>query len=246
MPEIDGIALPAAFMAGIVSFLSPCILPLVPGYVSFVTGRSLGDLSAPSRRNRFAALRASLPFVAGFAMVFIALGASASTIGSLFQDYRYEASIVAGAVIVLFGLHMMGLLRLGWLNRSWRVEIPMTGGGPLASLGLGAAFAFGWTPCIGPILATILGLAATRLGVADGVVLLSVYALGLALPFLLVAAFTDRLFTWFAPLRRAGRALQRLMGLLMIVVGVAMATGYLTSFGTWMLKEFPIFEGVVW
>ena len=245
MPEVAGITLIAAFMAGIVSFLSPCILPLVPGYVSFVTGRSLDDLAAGSRGGRFAALRSSLPFVAGFSAVFLALGASASAIGRLFLDYRYEASMMAGTLVVLFGLHMVGLLRLGWMNRAWHPAVLMPAGRRLASLGLGAAFAFGWTPCVGPILASILGLAATRLGVADGVILLSVYSLGLALPFLLVATFTDRLVAWFAPLKRAGRTLQRLTGLVMIAIGVAMATGYLTSFGTWMLREFPIFERVV-
>lgn len=246
MPEIAGIALTAAFAAGLVSFLSPCILPLVPGYASFVTGRSLDDFGSLSPGGRFAALRSGLPFVAGFTAVFVALGAGASVVGGLLQDVRYEASYVAGAVIALFGLHMTGIVRFGWMNRAWRLPLPASGGRSLASLGLGAAFAFGWTPCIGPILASILGLAATRPGVADGIVLLSVYSLGLALPFLLVAVFMDRLLAWLPPLKRAGRWLQPLMGALLIALGIAMVTGRLTAFGTWLLRAFPIFERVVW
>ena len=246
MPEAAELALTAAFMAGLVSFLSPCILPLVPGYVSFITGRSLSKSVSLSPVSRFTALYSSLPFVAGFTAVFIALGASASAIGTLLQAYRYEASYVAGVVVVLFGLHMMGLLRLGWMNRTWHIQLSAPAGRSLASLGLGTAFAFGWTPCIGPILGSILGLAATRLGVADGIILLSVYSLGLAVPFLLVAAFTDQLLAWVPRLQRVGHSLQRLMGMLLIAMGIAMATGYLPSFGTWMLREFPIFNRAVW
>ena len=246
MPEIAGIGLVGAFVAGLVSFLSPCILPLVPGYVSFIAGRSLDELTArQTSTQRFAVMGSSLLFVAGFSAIFISMGAGASAIGSLFQAYRYEAAYVAGAIVIVFGLHMSGFFNFGWMNRDWRLPFPTKSGRPFASVGLGAAFAFGWTPCIGPILATILGLGATRLGVADGITLLSIYSLGLAVPFLLVAAFLDRFLVQFRRFQKVGRHLRRLAGVLMILIGVAMTTGHLTSFGTWMLRQFPIFESVV-
>lgn len=247
MPEIAGIGLGAAFLAGLVSFLSPCILPLVPGYISFAAGQSL-DRQGPKSTTVFKLnpMTGSLLFVTGFSTVFIALGASASAIGSLFQSYRYEAGYVAGGVIVLFGLHMTGLLRFPWFNRDWRLPHPATTSRPVAAFGLGAAFAFGWTPCIGPILATILGLGASQLSVADGSLLLAVYSAGLAVPFLLTALFLNRIARHLGRLGRVTRRLHQFLGGVMIFFGLAMATGYLNTFGTWMLREFPIFEKVVW
>jgi cytochrome c-type biogenesis protein len=168
MPEIAGIGVLTAFLAGIVSFLSPCVLPLVPGYVSFVAGRSLDQLTHEQTvRQRLAVLGLSSAFVLGFSTVFISLGASASAVGSLFQLYRFEASYIAGAVIILFGLHMMGALRLHWLHRELRFMPQVAGGRPFEAFFLGSAFAFGWTPCIGPVLAAILTLSATTVGVAE-------------------------------------------------------------------------------
>ena len=245
MPEIAGIGVLTAFLAGILSFLSPCVLPLVPGYVSYVAGRSLDDLRRErAMRHRLAALGLSAAFVLGFSSVFVSFGASASAIGSLFLAYRFEASYVAGAVIILFGLHMMGLLRFAWMNRDGRFMPQIPGGRPFGAFVLGSAFAFGWTPCIGPILGAILTLSATTMGVRDGAALLAIYSLGLALPFLLVAAFTDRFMAYADRFRRVGRPLQIAAGAILVVVGVLMLTGYLFSFGTWMLNTFPIFQEI--
>jgi cytochrome c-type biogenesis protein len=245
MLEIGGIGVLTAFLAGIVSFLSPCVLPLVPGYVSYVAGSSVEELrqeQAISRR--FAVLGLSLAFVFGFSSVFVALGASASAIGSLFQLYRYEASYIAGAIIIVFGLHMTGVLRFNWMNRDLRFMPEFPGGRPFGAFLLGSAFAFGWTPCIGPILGAVLTMSATTMGVSDGAVLLSIYSMGLAVPFLLVAAFTDRFMESMVKFRRIGQPLQMAAGGMLVLVGVLMITGYLFSVGTWMLKTFPFFQDI--
>ena len=245
MPEIGGIGVLTAFLAGIVSFLSPCVLPLVPGYISYVAGRSVGELRQERAiGRRFAVLGLSLAFVLGFSSVFVALGASASAIGSLFLSYRYEASYIAGAVIVVFGLHMMGILRFNWMNRDLRFMPQIPGGRPFGAFLLGSAFAFGWTPCIGPLLGAVLTLSATTLGVSDGAILLSIYSMGLAIPFLLVAAFTGRFMESVAKVRRFAQPLQLAAGGMLVLVGVLMVTGYLFSFGTWMLKTFPFFQDI--
>lgn len=245
MPEIAGIGVATAFLAGVVSFLSPCVLPLVPGYVSYVAGHSIEELrQEQAMRQRLAVLALSFTFVLGFSSVFIAMGASASAIGRLFMSYRYEGSYVAGAVIIIFGLHMMGILRFNWMNRDVRFMPQIPGGRPAGAFLLGTAFAFGWTPCIGPILGAILTISATTMGVSDGAALLSIYSMGLAVPFLLVAAFTSRLMTNMRKLRRIGRPLQLAAGGMLVLVGILMVTGYLFSFGTWMLKTFPFFQDV--
>ncbi len=245
MPEIAGIGILTAFLAGVVSFLSPCVLPLVPGYVSYVAGRSLEELrQSQATQQRLAVLGLSAAFVLGFSSVFVALGASASAVGRLFMAYRYEAGYVAGAVIIIFGLHMMGLLRINWMNRDLRIFSSIPGGRPFGAFLLGTAFAFGWTPCIGPILGAILTISATTMGVSDGAALLSIYSMGLAVPFLLVAAFTNRFMANAGRFRRIGRPLQMAAGSILVLVGTLMATGHLFSFGTWMLKTFPIFQEI--
>jgi cytochrome c-type biogenesis protein len=210
-----------------------------------VAGRSLEELrEAQAARQRLAVLGLSATFVLGFSSVFVALGASASAVGRLLMAYRYEASYLAGAVIIVFGLHMMGLLRISWMNRDLRIMAPIPGGRPVGAFLLGTAFAFGWTPCIGPILGAILTISATTLGVSDGAALLSIYSMGLAVPFLLVAAFTDRFMANAGRIRSIGRPLQVIAGSMLILIGVLMMTGYLFSFGTWMLKTFPIFQEI--
>lgn len=245
MPEIAGIGILTAFLAGIVSFLSPCVLPLVPGYVSYVAGRTVDDLTGERVGGvRFAVLMLSAAFVLGFSSVFVALGASASAIGGLFQSYRYEAGYAAGAIIVVFGLHMTGLLRFHWMNRDLRPAVNIPGGRPAGAFLLGSAFAFGWTPCVGPILGAILTLSATTMGVSEGAALLAIYSLGLGVPFLLVAGFTGRFIKNIGKLRRIGRPLQVASGGILVLVGVLLATGSLFSFGTWMLKTFPVFQDI--
>ncbi len=245
MPEIAGIGVLTVFLAGIVSFLSPCVLPLVPGYVSYVAGRSLDEIRQErAMRQRLAVFGLSFAFVLGFSSVFVSLGASASAIGGFFLSYRYQASYVAGALIILFGLHMMGVLRFNWMDRDVRFMPQIPGGRPFGAFLLGTAFAFGWTPCIGPVLGAILTLGATTMGVTDGAVLLSIYSMGLAVPFLLVAAFTDRFMANVGRFRQIGRPLQIAAGAILTLVGVLMLTGYLFSFGTWMLNTFPFFQEI--
>ncbi len=241
MPEIAGIGVLTAFVAGVVSFLSPCVLPLVPGYLSYVAGRSVGDLqqSAPLHR-RLPALGLSLCFVLGFSTVFLILGASASALGRWLLAYRYEVNIAGGTIIVVFGLFMTGLLRPAWLQREFRFVGTMKGGRPLGSYLLGVAFGFGWTPCIGPVLGAILTVSATMTTQASGISLLAVYSLGLGLPFLLAAVFTAHFVNRLKTMRRLGRPLQIAAGVVMIVLGVAMITGYLTTFAYWILDTFPV------
>ncbi|NQU59751.1 MAG: sulfite exporter TauE/SafE family protein [Rhodospirillales bacterium] len=246
MPEIAGIGIASAFLAGLVSFLSPCVLPMVPGYVSYVAGRSLDELSGPTfLRTRLAVLGLSASFVLGFSAVFIALGASATALGQLFQSYRFQADLIAGGVVILFGFHMMGAFRFAWLIREWRVSEWTQGGSPLGAFFLGTAFAFGWTPCIGPILGAILAISAITASVSGGIALLSIYSLGLAIPFLLVAAFTGFFMERFRGMGRVGHILQQFSGAILVLVGVTIMTGMMGSFGTWLLRTFPAFQKVV-
>jgi cytochrome c-type biogenesis protein len=238
MADPSTLGLLVAFAAGAVSFLSPCVLPLVPAYVSYVAG-ARGEEEA-SLASRFASLATSVPFVAGFSAVFIAFGASASAIGQLLQRYRYEANLVAAAFVIAMGLFMLGVARwIPWLHRDLRVQLRIGTGGAIPSFALGAAFAFGWTPCIGPILAAILALTAS--GAANGAVtLLAAYSLGLGVPFLAAALFVDRGARVLAKLRRTGAVLRTGSGVVLVAMGLAMATGQLTVFSTWLLNAFPV------
>jgi cytochrome c-type biogenesis protein len=246
MPEIAGIGVLSAFLAGMVSFLSPCVLPLVPGYLSYVAGRSVDELSdGVAMRARLRTVGLSLSFSSGFSAVFIALGASATALGQLFQAYRSEADLIAGSIVALLGLHLIGVFRFGWLNRDWRYTGQLSGGTPAGAFVLGSAFAFGWTPCIGPILGAILTMSAATLSVGGGIALLSVYSLGLAVPFVLAATFTGFFLARMCSYRRLGRPLQIAAGSILVLMGIAMMTGTLASFGTWLLNTFPFFQSVV-
>jgi len=238
MSGVSGIGLMTSFGAGIISFLSPCVLPLVPGYVSYVAGDALAVSGEPVRP--LAALRLSLCFVLGFSTVFVILGASATSIGQLLLSYRYEANLVGGAIVVLFGLFMMGLARLPWLQREFRLHLDVGGGRPIAAYIIGVAFAFGWTPCIGPVLGAILTASAVAATVPQGIALLTFYSLGLGLPFLAAAVFTDSLLLRLRGLGRLGRSLQLGAGAIVAAMGVTMMTGELTSFSYWLLDTFPI------
>ena len=242
MTDAATIGLLAAFAAGIISFLSPCVLPLVPAYVSFVAGQNFQRHRHLHAGERLAALGLSGFFVLGFSTVFIAFGASASALGQLLQRYRYEANLVAGVIVIVFGLLMLGMGRvLPWLQRDLRLHPRLHGGNPPAAFVLGVAFAFGWTPCIGPVLGAILAVSAAG---ASGVDLLAAYALGLGVPFLLAALFADRIARLLGRLRGVGAALQIGGGLVMIVLGIAMLTGQLTVFSKWMLDTFPALGSV--
>jgi len=241
--EVSTIGLAAAFAAGMVSFLSPCVLPLVPGYVSYVAGQSHTALEhRRSAEQRLDALALSAVFVFGFGTVFVALGASASALGALLLRYRYEANLVGGAIVVLFGLLMIGMSRgMPWLQREWRFHPDLPGGRPVAAFVLGLAFGFGWTPCIGPVLGAILTLSAAQAPGSGGTVLLATYAAGLGVPFLVVAFFTREVAARMRALRRVGWMLQIVAGALLVLMGIAMMTGYLSRFGFWLLQTFPAF-----
>ena len=239
--EGSTLGLATAFAAGVVSFLSPCVLPLVPAYVSYVAGESLhGARERPDTQARMSALALSMFFVTGFSAVFIALGASASALGRLLLQYRYEANIIGGVIVMLFGLAMLGLAqRVPWFYRDIRFHPRLRGGRPAAALVLGLAFGFGWTPCIGPVLGAILTVSAAQSSISGGIVLLSAYALGLGVPFLVSAAFTGEIAGRLKALGRLGRGLQIAAGAIMILMGLAMVTGRLTTFGFWLLETFP-------
>jgi len=239
MPELSNIGMLTVFAAGIVSFLSPCVLPLVPGYVSYVAGRSaVGPSGAVALR--LPAVILGLCFVLGFSTVFIVLGASATALGQMLISYRYEMNLGGGAIVILFGLFVTGLIRLPWMMREARFHSDLPGGGATSAYILGLAFAFGWTPCIGPILGAILTVGAASATVADGVLLLAIYSLGLGVPFLLAALFTDTLAARLRTFGRIGRVLRILAGGIMILMGVAMITGYLSAFSFWLLENFPL------
>ncbi|HUZ74752.1 MAG TPA: cytochrome c biogenesis protein CcdA [Stellaceae bacterium] len=238
--QLSMLGLLTAFGAGLISFLTPCVLPLVPAYISYVAGQPYDRLAAGTG-DRVAALRRSLLFVGGFSTIFIALGASATAVGRLLLAIRYEANLVAGAVVILFGVLMIGVVTPAFLQGDWRLRFDLPAGRPLAAFVLGLAFAFGWTPCIGPVLGAILTMSAVSATVSQGVVLLGAYSLGLGVPFLLTALFADRMF---GPLRRiapVGRVLQIAAGAVVVVMGVAIMTGELSRLSFWLLETFPIF-----
>lgn len=239
MLEISGIGVFAAFIAGAISFLSPCVLPLVPGYVSYIAGQ---DLAAARRTNVVARLPAaglSLCFVLGFSTVFVLLGAGASMLGHLLLTYRYELNLVGGAVVILFGLFMLGVFRVGLFSRDIRFSLDVPGGRPLGAYLLGLAFAFGWTPCIGPILGAILTVSANSAQMSGGILLLSIYSAGLGVPFLLAALFTDVIAVRLKKVGRAGRLLYKGAGGVMVIMGLAMMTGQLSRVAYWLLDTFP-------
>lgn len=241
MFDIANIGLFTAFMAGLVSFVSPCVLPLVPGYLSFVAGRSLGQIQEADRRERLRVLRQSVWFVLGFTTVFLILGASATAIGRLLLVYRQEANLVGGSIVLLFGVFMTGVVPLRWLQREWRFigRLKEKGGGTGAAYVLGVAFAFGWTPCIGPILGAILTVSASTANVSSGLALLGIYSLGLGVPFLLSAVSLDRFLKHQRVLRHWGRTLHVAAGLIMVLMGLLMITGQLTALSYWLLDLFP-------
>lgn len=231
-----------AFAAGIVSFLSPCVLPLVPGYVSFIAGTAAREEAAA--KTRWASPLLALLFVLGFSTVFVALGATASALGGLLLQYRREASVAGGVVIAVFGLLMLGMpSTFGWLQRDVRWHPQWRGGRPLVAFGLGLAFGFGWTPCIGPVLGAILTMAAMS-GGSDALGLLAIYSAGLGIPFILAAAFTGQMLRHQNTLRRLSRPLQVIGGFVLVAMGAAMVSGHLSDFSFWLLRMFPVLGGI--
>ncbi len=210
----------AAFLAGVLSFLSPCVLPLVPGYVSLISGTSVEELQSAERRMLRTVMLHSLTFVLGFSVVFIALGAVATGVGQIVNQYHSLLSKIAGIVVILFGLHLTGLLKIKALYADKRLHDVKGGASAMGSFAVGFAFAFGWTPCIGPILATILVLAGAQETVWKGVLLLAVYSLGLAVPFLLTSLGVDRFLAFYGRFRRHLHTVEVFSGVLLIAIGV--------------------------
>lgn len=245
MMELSNIGLAAAFAAGAISFLSPCVLPLVPGFVGFIAGRSITTRSgATITPIRMQTVGLSLCFVLGFSTVFVLLGASATALGQFLQSYRFELNLVGGTIVIVFGLLTLGLLRPSWLQRDFRFDASLGGGRPVGAYVLGTAFAFGWTPCIGPILGAVLTVSAASATIANGVALLGVYSLGLGVPFVLAAMFTDGLLGRIKSVGRAGQMLNLLAGAAMVLIGAAMITGYISAFSFWLLNTFPFLGAI--
>lgn len=235
------VPLVAALLAGLISFLSPCVLPLVPPYLVYMAGTSLERLAdrEPEPRVRLEAALAACLFVAGFATVFIALGASASVIGSLIRAWSNELSIVAGIAIIVMGLHFLGAFQLRWLMREKRMTVPKPVG-LWGAYAMGLAFAFGWTPCIGPILAAILAVAASETTVAKGAGLLAVYSLGLGIPFVIAAVAIEPFAKFLSRFRRHIAKVEKIMGVLLVLTGIGFLTGTITDFSFWLLETFPV------
>lgn len=225
-----------ALVAGILSFLSPCVLPIVPPYLAYMSGATLTDLR---QNQRGRAILPALFFVLGLSTVFLLMGFAASAMGRLFLSYQQYFTWASGGVIVVLGLHFLGLFRIPMLDREARIDAGDRGGSALGAYLLGLAFAFGWTPCIGPQLGMILSLAAQEADAARGVALLAVYALGLGLPFLLAAVFLNRAMGLMARIKPHMRRIERAMGALLVLVGVAMITGAFSAFSFWLLETFP-------
>ena len=242
--SIADISLLSALLAGALSFLSPCVLPLVPPYLCYMAGISVeqfrdGKVGGNSGTRR-AVMLAALCFTLGFATVFIALGAGASSIGTLLRQHLDVLAKVGGVIIIIMGLNFLGLFRIGLLAREARFQ----GSGKPATLSgayvMGLAFAFGWTPCIGPVLGAILGVAAARDTVGDGAMLLAIYSLGLAVPFWIAASFSGAFMRFLTRFRRHLGLVEKVMGGLLVLTGLAFIFGYVSDMAIWFQQTFPI------
>jgi cytochrome c-type biogenesis protein len=230
-------AMAVAILGGVLSFLSPCVLPIVPPYLAYMAGTSIDEMRGGSGAER-RILRAAACFVLGLSTVFLLLGLAASALGRTLLAYQREMAVLAGVVIVAFGLHFLGILRIPLLYREARLEARSDATG-LSAYVLGLAFAFGWTPCIGPVLGTILSLAAAEGSVGRGMTLMAAYAGGLGVPFLLAALFVRRSLGLMARLRRHLATIERVMGVLLVGVGVLLLTGAFSELSFWLLETFP-------
>lgn len=238
---IDAALLPAmlvALVAGVLSFLSPCVLPIVPPYLAYMGGISMGEMRDGVDRHRV--ILPALFFVMGLSTIFLLLGFTASAFGSFVLENQLLLARISGVVIIIFGLHFLSVFRIPLLDREMRMDAGDRGGSALGAYVLGLAFAFGWTPCIGPQLGAILSLAAQEGSMERGTLLLGVYALGLGLPFLLAAIFIEKSMHVMAKLKRHMKLIERLMGALLIIVGLALLTGVFTDFSFWMLETYEV------
>ena len=233
-----------AFIAGLLSFASPCVLPLIPAYISFLGGASLNQLTEKDGIDLITQRRvfySACAFVLGFATIFISLGATATAISALIAQHSLLLGQIAGTIIVIFGLHYMGLFRISFLNFEKRFHLENKPAGLLGSYILGLAFAFGWTPCVGPILASVLMVAASGDSVSYGISLLTIYATGLGVPFLIAALAVRPFMAFISRFKKQMRKIELTIGFLLIVTGVAIFTGDLAEVSNWLIDTFPIF-----
>ncbi|MEM6372505.1 MAG: cytochrome c biogenesis protein CcdA [Pseudomonadota bacterium] len=239
---IDASLLPAisvALLGGVISFLSPCVLPIVPPYLAYMSGMTVSEMTeGRAARNR--ATVAALFFVLGLSTVFLILGFAASAFGTFFLTNQTLFTQVSGAVIMIFGLHFLGVFRIPFLDQEARIDAGDQGGSSFGAYVLGLAFAFGWTPCIGPQLGAILTLSASEASVTRGTFLLGVYAAGLGIPFLLAAMFITRAMTLMNRIKPYMGTIEKVMGGLLLFVGAAMLFGLFTRFSFWLLERFPV------
>lgn len=238
----------AIFFAGMLSFLSPCVLPLVPPYLTYLAGVSLdevignGEAATNQSRIRRKALINAVFFVLGFTTVFVALGAGASSFSYLIRQYQDQLAIVAGIVIILMGFHFLGLFKIGWMYREARFQVSdsvVRSAGTTGSYVMGLAFAFGWTPCIGPILGVILGVASSRDTAGEGAFMLGLYSLGLGVPFILAAFFAGPFMKFLSRFKRHLGTVEKVMGALLVLTGIAFMSGWMKSLGFYLLELFP-------
>ena len=224
----------AAFFAGLISFLSPCVLPLVPGYVSLISGAGVDELKSPQAQLMRRVMVNSMGFILGFSIVFVTLGAISTEIGQLAARYKHTLSIVAGVVIIIFGLHLTGIFQIKWLLQDARLHSVKGSSTMIGAFVIGFAFAFGWTPCLGPILSGILVIAGEQDTVVKGILLLAIYALGLAVPFLLTSLLMERFLKFYSRFRSHMHALEVASGGLLIALGVLLVIGRFTLISSWL------------
>lgn len=256
---MENVSLFGAFIAGVLSFISPCVLPLIPGYLSFISGVSLEEMrgmpvtaggavavstgvnaTALGNAAKRQVIITSLFFILGFSLVFVSLGASATYLGQFLMERLTIFGKIAGVLLIIFGLHTIGVFKIPFLLNEARVQANTKPAGMIGAVIVGISFAFGWTPCIGPILSAILLVAAQQESVNQGIVLLSVYSLGLAIPFLLTALAINQFFVAFSKIRRHYHAIEIVSGVLMIVIGVLIFTNRFTIIAQWLTPYLPV------
>jgi cytochrome c-type biogenesis protein len=241
--HLNQVSLLAAFLAGVISFVSPCVLPLVPSYITFITGLSFDELTASEQgpRVRRLTLIHSLSFIFGFSLVFIALGATATAAGQFLRQHQDTLRVVGGVFITFFGVYLTGILPIPFLSRERKIHLSGKPLGVLGSVLVGITFAAGWTPCIGPILASILLYASTAQTVGTGILLLSVYSLGLGVPFLIASLGMNSFLAASSRLRRSLRTIEVVSGAILIVFGIALVTNMFSSFVSFIARFIPAF-----
>ncbi|MEJ1159072.1 cytochrome c biogenesis CcdA family protein [Prosthecomicrobium sp. N25] len=245
----SGVTLAGALGAGLISFASPCVLPLVPPYLAYMAGVSLDELQgkAPETGDGSARRRvivAAAAFVAGFSTVFILMGAGASAIGQALRQWAEILSYVAGVAIIVMGLHFLGVFRIGLLYREARVQVNRKPAGPLGAYLIGLAFGFGWTPCIGPILGAILAVAGSTATLGEGALLLTVYSFGLGIPFMAAALFSGPFIALMRRFRAHMGLVEKAMGGFMILTGIAFLTGQIARMAYWLIETFPVLSTI--